>query len=93
MRQYAQDLGIKLLFILPGLTDELQPLDRFNFGAMKATCRRLYRRHRASDAGVRITREIAAAFLIRAWEAMSSDALEDAWALDEPDSEEMINQL
>jgi hypothetical protein len=36
MKKYAEDLGIHLLFIPPGLTDEMQPLDRFAFGVMKA---------------------------------------------------------
>jgi hypothetical protein len=35
----AAELGIRLLFIPPGLTDELQPLNRFVFGVMKANCR------------------------------------------------------
>jgi hypothetical protein len=42
MKQYAAKLGINLLFIPPGLTVELQPLDRFVFRAMKANCRRMY---------------------------------------------------
>jgi hypothetical protein len=36
IKKYAEDLGIHLLFIPPGLTDEMQSLDRFAFGVMKA---------------------------------------------------------
>jgi hypothetical protein len=32
IRAYAEDLRIYLLFLPPGLTKELQPLDRFVFG-------------------------------------------------------------
>jgi hypothetical protein len=81
MRQQAQDLGINLLFIPPGLTDELQPLDRFIFGAMKATRRRLYRMHSDWNPEVVMNKEMAAAFLIRAWEAVSPEVLNDARAL------------
>jgi hypothetical protein len=66
MRRHARELGIHLLFIPPGLTDELQPIDRFVFGAMKATCRRLYRLHGQSDPSCPITQRLAAGFLIRA---------------------------
>jgi hypothetical protein len=83
MRQHAEGLGINFLFISPGLTDKLQPLDRFVFGAMKATCRRLYRLERECNSGTKIDQEIAAAFLVRAWEAVSTEVLDDARAIDE----------
>jgi hypothetical protein len=41
----AAELGIHSLFIPPGLTGELQPLDRFVFGVMKANCLPMYRGH------------------------------------------------
>jgi hypothetical protein len=79
MKEYAAELAIHLLFIPPGLTDELQPLDRFVFGAMKAHRRRMYRRHAAALEP--LNKQIAAAFLIRAWESVSANVLDDAWAL------------
>jgi hypothetical protein len=81
IRAHAEELGIHLLFIPPGLTDELQPLDRFVFGVMKGTCRRLDRLHRECDPAAATNQQIAAAFLIRAWEGVSTRVLEDAWSL------------
>jgi hypothetical protein len=49
MKQYAAELGINLLFIPPGFTEELQPLDCFVFAAMKANRRRMYRVQVAED--------------------------------------------
>jgi hypothetical protein len=43
MKDDTSKLGIHLPFIPPGLTDELQPLDHFVFGVMKANCSRMYR--------------------------------------------------
>lgn len=86
MKRLAADLGIHLLFIPPGLTDEMQPLDRFVFGAMKAHARRMYRNHAAALEPV--NKPIAAAFLIRAWEAIGTAVLDDAWALYEDTGED-----
>jgi hypothetical protein len=80
-RQHAERLGINLLFIPPGVTEEVQPLDPFVFGAMKATCRRPYRLQCECNPGTKINQEIAAAFLVRAWEAVSPEVLHDAWAI------------
>jgi hypothetical protein len=44
-RAVARELGIQLHFIPPGWTDELQPLDRYVFRALKSVCRRLFHRH------------------------------------------------
>jgi hypothetical protein len=48
MKQYAEDLGIHLFSYLPGLIDEMQPLNRFVFGVMKAQGRQMYRNHAMS---------------------------------------------
>jgi hypothetical protein len=45
IRDFAEELGITVLFIPAGMTDALQPLDRAVVGAMNATARRLYRVH------------------------------------------------
>jgi hypothetical protein len=35
MKEYAEELGIHLLFMPPGLSDEMQTLDGFVQGVMK----------------------------------------------------------
>jgi hypothetical protein len=65
MRVYAEELGIHLLFIQPGRTNEWQPLDRSVFGAMKGVCRRVYELYCRSDPFFSVTKKLAAAFLIR----------------------------
>jgi hypothetical protein len=81
MRQYAEDLGIHLLFIPRGLTDDLQPLDRYVFRAMKGLCRRLYRMHCESAGSDEMTQQVATAFLLRAWKQVSPQTLGDAWSM------------
>jgi hypothetical protein len=76
MKQYAAELGINLVFIPPGPTDELQPLDRFVFGAMKVNGRRMYRVQVAEE-GV-MTKQVAASFLVQAWEVVSTAVLDEA---------------
>jgi hypothetical protein len=39
IKECAEELRIHLMFIPPGNTDELQPIDRAVFGIMKAVCR------------------------------------------------------
>jgi hypothetical protein len=48
MKKYAEELGFHLLFLPPGLTDEMQPLDWFVFGGLKTHGRRMYRNHVSS---------------------------------------------
>lgn len=88
MRSYAESIRIHLVFIPPGLTDEFQPLDRFVFGAMKAAFRRLSERHCQSDPFCVMTKKIAAAFLIRAWEGVGTQVLEGAWLIYDPTIEQ-----
>jgi hypothetical protein len=46
----AAGLGIDLLFIPPGMTDQLQPLDCSVFGALKSICRKLFDPYSADNA-------------------------------------------
>jgi hypothetical protein len=48
MKEYAAKIGIHLLFIAPGLTDKIQVLNGFAFGAMKTDGRRMDRNHAAA---------------------------------------------
>jgi hypothetical protein len=79
MKQYAAKLGINFLFIPAGLTDELQPLECFVFGAMKANCHRMPRVQVAEE-GV-MSKQAAASFLIRAWEGVSTAVFDEDWAI------------
>jgi hypothetical protein len=81
IRDFAEELGITLLFIPAGMTDSLQPLDRAVFRAMKATARRLYRVYGSRIAAPRLTTQIAAQFLSKAWEQVSSHVLDLAWEI------------
>jgi hypothetical protein len=74
-------LGIYLLFIPLGLTDDLQPLDRFVFGAMKGTWPLLDRLHCQFTPAAAMNRQTAAAFLIGTWEEVSTTLFNDAWSL------------
>jgi hypothetical protein len=48
---------------------------------MKGTFRRLYRLHCEFNPTAAMDKEIATGFLIRAWEAVTTSALDDAWSL------------
>jgi hypothetical protein len=80
-KEYAASIGVNLLFIPPGMTDELQPLDRYVFGVMKANCRRSYRPFCQANPDAPMDQRTAAAFLIRAWEYVSTQVLDEAWSI------------
>ena len=75
VKTLAENLGIRLHYVPPGATDELQPLDRRVFGALKATARRLFRERSYET---RNKRE-ACQDLRKAWELLGSDTMEEAW--------------
>jgi hypothetical protein len=52
--------------IPPGWIDELQPLDRYVFGALKSMCRRLFQTPCQED-DARLKRPDAVGFLLEAW--------------------------
>jgi hypothetical protein len=54
---------------------------------MKGTRRRLHRLHCDCNAATAMDQEIAAAFLIEAWEAVTTAALDSAWSLYEGQNE------
>jgi hypothetical protein len=65
----------------PGLIDDFLPLDHFVFGAIKDTCRFLYLLHCDYNPAAATDQEIAAAFLIEAWEAVSTAVLDNVCLL------------
>jgi hypothetical protein len=89
----AERLGIRLVFIPPGSTDALQPLDRFVFGVLKAHARQLWRTHYHDTHGAKTTRAMMAGNLITSWERITPDLIDRAWDIfqgewDEPASDE-----
>jgi hypothetical protein len=81
IRSIAANLLINLIVIPPGMTDELQPLDRYVFGHVKSAGRRLFRifvqRQGAGD--IVIDKPLAIQFLIQAWQNLGEATLRRAW--------------
>jgi hypothetical protein len=63
------------------MTDGFQRLDRYVFGVMKANCRHSYRRFIQVDPEAVVNQQRAAEFLIRAWESVSTQTLDEAWCI------------
>jgi hypothetical protein len=80
----ADELGIVLRFIPPGLTDLLQPLDRSVFGALQAEYRAIYRMDMSQREDRRMTKADFAAYLILAWELVSDGAVRRGWECLDP---------
>jgi hypothetical protein len=82
-RIIAAALNIELLFIPPGLTGRLQPLDRNVFGVMKAIACRLFREHFKAVRPLprKVSKYLAAEFLAKAWAAVSDETLDEAWSI------------
>jgi hypothetical protein len=80
IRKVAEQLGITLHYIPPGLTDELQPLDRKMFGVLKAKAKALFRRRLHDDPSAKRTKRDGVADMIRAWENLSNTVIEEAWS-------------
>jgi hypothetical protein len=59
IKRYATRRGIQLSFILAGFTDELQPLDRDVFGAIKAMFRGIFERLLGQSPNRRVTKATA----------------------------------
>ena len=89
IRQLAKTLGIELIFIPPGLTDEYQPLDRAVFGVMKQHFRQLWRKQYSQNPSEPFTRAKAVQLLVPAWERVSPSVLENAWTIYEDPEEEL----
>jgi hypothetical protein len=66
IKKCAEKIGIKLLFIPAGMTDAYEPLDRYIFGLMKASGRRMYHQFLSDDLSARMSKHVAVQFLVRA---------------------------
>jgi hypothetical protein len=85
IKEYAREHGIKLWFIPAGHTDELQPLDRAVFGAIKSIFRRRFEALRRESPNDRVTKSVAIDILIDIWENVSPASIAAGWAIYEED--------
>jgi hypothetical protein len=81
VRDMAESLNIQLHFIPAGATDTMQPLDRYVFGAMKASYRRIYMRRLAEHGPRKLTKRDFLIQLMAAWEAVNVATLARAWGI------------
>ena len=61
------------------MTDTYQPLDRKIFGLMKAHARKLFRLAIRDDPEMRRTKKDACAEMVRCWELLSADTIQEAF--------------
>ena len=81
IKQLAESLMIRLIFIPPGMTDQYQPLDRRVFGVLKQYMRLLWRREYMTDPCQRFSKRKAVQLLVPAWERISPQIIRSGWAL------------
>ena len=84
----AQGCGIELHFIPESFTDQLQPLDRRCFGALKATARRVFREHFCSNIfrrNQKPSKEQMVQSLIYSWEHLGCNVVDYSWCIYDPD--------
>jgi hypothetical protein len=77
-RAAAEQWGIELIFIPPGCTDTLQPLDRRMFGILKAYARQLWRTHYHESVCAKTTRAMMAHNLIVSWDWITAEFINSA---------------
>lgn len=82
VKNFAVGLNINLIYVPAGLTDEYQPLDRYVFGCLKSTARRLFRQRVRNDPNVERTKQDAVEDFICVWEALSYEIISIAWCFD-----------
>jgi hypothetical protein len=90
-RTCAAELQIVLHFIPAGWTDELQPLDRDVFGALKRICRRLFASHCDAAEDVAVARSDAVKFLLQAWSDLEVAVIEKGWGISEDERGDTAN--
>jgi hypothetical protein len=79
VREIAQLSGITLIFIPPGCTDRLQPLDRRVFGVLKAYAREQWRIRYHATGDAKTKRKTIAENLVAAWDCITDDVIAAAW--------------
>jgi hypothetical protein len=81
IRDHATRLGIRLWFIPAGHTDQLQPLDRAVFGAIKAIFRRRFELERRKRPDHRITKSDAIQILTEIWGGLGTASITEGWRI------------
>jgi hypothetical protein len=81
----ARRLDIQLIYVPPGATDEMQPLDRKLFGALKGEGRRLFQQAAADNPTLKIGRRDATISMCLAWDQLADATLLAAWSIDQAD--------
>jgi hypothetical protein len=81
VREIARLWGIDLVFIPPGCTDSLQPLDRRVFGALKGYARQQWRMRYHRTHGAKVKRPEIARGLQEAWERITPQTIMSAWSI------------
>jgi hypothetical protein len=79
VREVAAVLEIDLVFIPPGATDKLQPLDRYVFGVLKAFARQQWRIYNHRREGASVTRNRMAEHLVQSWNRITPEIIEKSW--------------
>jgi hypothetical protein len=93
VQEIARVWEIQLVFIPPGRTDKLQPLDRRVFGVLKSHARQLWRKQYKASGGAKTTRSMMAANLCEAWRRITERLIQVAWDIyDGEDWESLIGQ-
>ena len=81
IKDYAAELNINLIFIPPGATDLLQPLDRFIFGALKSMARARWLNRYITCPDSPQTYAEAIVLLCTCWNELNEKTIIKAWAL------------
>jgi hypothetical protein len=84
VKAVAEQLGIELIFIPPGCTDRLQPLDRKVFGVLKSYSRQIWRKRYHLNPGEKVTRPKIAEGLVEAWNRITPEISDSAWDIFDP---------
>jgi hypothetical protein len=85
VRDHAADLKIRLWFIPAGDTNELQPLDRAVFGAMKAMFRRRFESLHRQHPEDRVTKSLDLQIVAEIWENVGVASILHGWEIDADD--------
>jgi hypothetical protein len=81
VKKTATALDITLHYIPPGLTDELQPLDRSVFGALKSRAKHLFHERFRLNPFERRTKIHAVQDMVSAWSHLGEATLVAAWEI------------